>query len=265
MIPCLNIHKLGGRVLSRKILLVVLLTLLLLLATGCTNIDEPIDPQGGIWDRYFVYPLAWSLDYFAQLLNPSGDVAKHQYGWAIVIVTIILRLLTLPLMIKQIKSSRVMASLQPEIQKIREKYQKDQQKLQEETMKLFQKHNVNPLAGCLPILVQMPILIAFYHAIYRHELIPDHVFLGILLGEPFWLLALLAGLTTYLQQKVMGVQQNNPQMQVMLVVMPIMITVFAFYFPAALSLYWVIGNIFTIIQTYFMRDQYQLGQEGTAK
>src|SRR5690606_26726338 len=135
----------------------------ILLASGCTNIEAPIDPEGGIWDRYFVYPLARALDYFAKLLNPSGDVAYDHYGWAIIIVTIILRLLTLPLMIKQIKSSRMMAALQPEMQKIREKYQKDQQKMQQETMKLFQQHNVNPLAGCLPILVQMPILIAFYH------------------------------------------------------------------------------------------------------
>ena len=87
------------------------MSLFILLASGCTNIEAPIDPEGGIWDRYFVYPLAWSLDYFAKLLNPSGDVAYDQYGWAIIIVTIILRLLTLPLMVKQIKSSRVMASL----------------------------------------------------------------------------------------------------------------------------------------------------------
>lgn len=249
---------------SRKILLVLMMSVFMMMAAGCTNIEAPINPEGGIWDKYFVYPLAWTLDYFAKLLNPSGDVAFDQYGWSIIIVTILIRLLTLPLMIKQIKSSKMMAALQPEMQKVREKFKNDQQKMQQETMKLFQQNNVNPLAGCLPILVQMPILIAFYHSIYRHEFIPSHTFLGIELGEAFWLLALLAGLTTYLQQKVMGAQAN-PQMQIIMVVMPIMITVFAFYFPAALSLYWVVGNIFTITQTYFIKDKYNLNREGAAK
>ncbi|WP_236838922.1 membrane protein insertase YidC [Caldalkalibacillus salinus] len=248
---------------ARRILLVAILFMFLFMLTGC-NIEEPINPENGIWDRYFVYPLAWTLEYFAELFNSTDDRMLDRYGWSIIVVTIIIRLLTLPLMVKQLKSSKMMQALQPEMQKIREKYKTDQQKLQQETMKLFQKHNVNPLAGCLPILVQMPILIAFYHAIFRHELIPGHTFLGIELGEPFWGLAILAGITTYGQQKMMGAQ-SNPQMRILMVILPVMITVFAFYFPAALSLYWVIGNLFTITQTYFMKDMYNLNQEGAAK
>lgn len=248
---------------SRKYILVLVLLAIVILATGC-NFEEPIDPENGIWDRYFVFPLAWSLDYFAQVLNPSGEHAQDRYGWAIVIVTIIIRLFTLPLMVKQLKTSKRMQALQPEMQKIKEKYKKDQQKMQQETMGLFQKHDVNPLAGCFPILVQMPILIAFYHAIYRHQEIPDYTFFWIQLGEPFWLLAILAGATTYLQQKMMGMQAN-PQMKILMVILPVMITVFAFYFPAALSLYWVVGNLFTITQTYFMKDMYKLKPEVATK
>jgi YidC/Oxa1 family membrane protein insertase len=158
----------------------------------------------------------------------------------------------------------MMQAIQPEMMKIREKYQKDQQKLQQETMKLFSKHNVNPFASCLPILVQMPILLAFYHAIWRHDVIPNYEFFGIALGAPFWGLAILSGITTYTQQKMMGMQAN-PQMKILLVIMPIMITIFGFYFPAALTLYWVIGNLFTIVQTYFMKDMYKLKQEVASK
>src|SRR5699024_11729659 len=103
------------------------------------------------------------------------------YDIAIIIVTIIIQLILLQLNVKQIRSSKAMQDIQPKLKALQEKYQsKDastQQKLQQETMELFQKHGVNPLAGCLPILVQMPILIAMYHAIMRTEAIKAGNFL----------------------------------------------------------------------------------------
>lgn len=256
--------------LAKKLLLLAVLFSLLALA-GCSSYDqlEPIDPENGIWDKYFVYPLSWTLDYFARLFNTTDNPENDRYGWSIVVVTIILRIIILPLMIKQIKTSRAMQELQPEIIKLREKYQKNQERLQQEMMKLFQKHNINPMAGCLPVLVQMPILIAFYHAIMRNEHIATHSFLWLTdLGspDPWYILPVLAGLTTYLQQKVMGAQtQGNPQMQVLMVVLPVMIGLFAIYFPSALSLYWVVGNLFSIAQSYLMRDMYKLRQEVASK
>jgi YidC/Oxa1 family membrane protein insertase len=252
--------------LSRKILLVFVLLAFVLIATGC-NFEQEIDPESGFWDKYFVYPLSWTLDYFATILNTTGNEKLQNYGLSIVIVTILLRLLTLPLMIKQLKSSKMMQALQPEMQKIREKFKSDQQKMQQETMKLFQTHNVNPLAGCLPILVQMPILIAFYHAIMRNSHIANHTFLWLPdLGapDPFYILPVLAGVTTYYQQKMMGMNAN-PQMKMLMVILPFMIGIFALQFASALSLYWVVGNLFTITQTYFMKDMYKLNQEGAAK
>jgi YidC/Oxa1 family membrane protein insertase len=185
---------------------------------------------------------------------------NDSYGISIIIVTILIRLVLLPLMIKQTKSSKAMQALQPEMQKLREQYsskdQKTQQKLQQETMALFQKHGVNPLAGCFPILIQMPILIAFYHAIMRTGEIASHTFLWVDLGapDPYFILPLVAGITTFIQQKIMMVgAAQNPQMTMMLYIMPVMIVVFAFNFPAALSLYWVVGNIFMIIQTFLIK------------
>ena len=92
-----------------------------------------------------------------------------------------------------------MQELQPEMQKIREKYKNDPQKAQQETMAIFQKNGVNPLAGCLPMLVQMPILIAFYHAIIRTEAIKEQSFLWLTLGEkdPYYILPIVAAITTY--------------------------------------------------------------------
>jgi YidC/Oxa1 family membrane protein insertase len=240
--------------LKRRILFISLIGLLLAL-TGCTQTNQPITAESeGFWNQYIVYPLSWLITYVANLFNEN-------YGLSIIIVTILIRLAILPLMIKQTQNSKAMQALQPELQALREKYsskdQKTQQKLQQETMALFQKHGVNPLAGCFPILIQMPILIGFYHAIMRTQEIANHNFLWFDLGkpDPFYILPIVAGITTFIQQKIMmaGTENQNPQMAMMLWIMPVMIVIFAINFPAALSLYWVVGNIFMIIQTILIK------------
>jgi len=239
---------------KKYVLLFALIGLALLLA-GCTEINEPITAESeGIWNTIFVYPLSWVITKIAVFLNNS-------YGLSIIIVTVLIRLAILPLSVKQIKSSRAMQEIQPKLQELQKKYSsKDantQQKLQQETMELFQRNGVNPLAGCLPIFVQMPILIAMYHAIMRTTEISNYQFLWFELGSPDYILPFLVGGFTFLQQKLMMSFQNtstqNPQlamqMNLMLYMMPIMIGVMTFFFPAALGLYWATGNIFMIFQT----------------
>lgn len=254
----------------KRILIMLLLGIVMLLLAGCGSSQNvhPIDPNPehvtGIWDKYFVWPLSW-------LIRESAMVLGGSYGLGILVATIIIRLIVLPLMVKQIKSSKKMQELQPELQKIREKHKNDPQKAQQETMLLFQKNNVNPLAGCFPLIVQMPILIAFYNAISRTQDIKTHSFLWMSLGnpDPYYILPILAAITTFLQQKMMGnTMQSNPQMQMMLYMMPLMILAIAVTLPSALSLYWVYGNLFTIVQTYFLyrdKDKKLSPKEGTAK
>lgn len=230
------------------------LLFLVIVLAGCST-KQPITPEStGFWSEYVVYPLSW-------VITEVADFFGENYGISIIIVTLAIRLILLPLMIKQTKSSIMMQRIQPEIKALREKYSskdaKTQQKLQQETMQLFQKHGANPLAGCMPLIIQMPILLGFYHAIMRTEAIKEHNFLWFDLGnaDPYYILPIIAGITTYLQQKIMmGGMDNsaNPQMKMMLYIMPIMIVVFAVSFPAALSLYWVVGNLFMIAQTYFI-------------
>ncbi|ALC88514.1 OxaA precursor [Bacillus sp. FJAT-18017] len=239
---------------SKRIFTFIGLFSFVLFLTGCTEVNKPITAEStGFWNEYIVYPLSWLIIEGAELLWGS-------FGLSIIAVTILIRLAILPLMIKQTKSTKAMQALQPEMKKLQEKYsskdQKTQQKLQQETMALFQKHGVNPMAGCFPLFVQMPILIGFYHAISRTRAIADHNFLWFDLGDkdPYYILPLVAGLTTFIQQKMsMAGMPDNPQMQMMLWMMPLMIIIFAINFPAALSLYWVVGNIFMIVQTYFIK------------
>lgn len=246
-----------------KVFIYVMLIGVVVLLAGCGQINTPITAEStGVWNKYFVFPMSTVIIYFAKLFG--------SYGLSIVVVTLIIRLFLLPLNVKQLKSSKAMQDIQPEIKELQKKYsskdQKTQQKLQEETMALFQKHGVNPLAGCLPIFVQMPILIAMYHAIMRTEAIQGHTFLWFALDSPDYVLPLIAGAATFLQQKLMmagSPAAQNPQMVAMLYMMPIMITVFAFFFPAALALYWVVGNIFMVVQTIFIRRPMMKDQAST--
>lgn len=240
----------------KKVVAISSLVFLTVLLAGCTNLNEPINAQStGIWSKYFVYPLSEFIIFVAKTLWNS-------YGLAIIVTTIIVRLVLMPLMAKQVKSSQAMQELQPKIKELQQKYsskdQNTQKKLQEEQMKLFQENKVNPLAGCLPILIQMPILFAFYQAIMRTQQIKTQSFLWFQLGnsDPYYILPVIAAVTTFLQQKIMmgRMGNTNPQMAMMMYVFPIMIAIPAFYFPSALALYWVVGNIFMIFQTYIIYE-----------
>src|SRR5690606_28209467 len=199
--------------------------------------------------------LSLMIKYFADMFSGS-------FGWAIVVVTIIIRLIILPLNIKQIKSSQAMQAIQPELKALQEKYSskdaKTQQKLQEETMKLFQKHGVNPFSGCLPIFIQMPILIAMYHAIMRTEEIKQGTFLWFSIGSPDYILPIIAAIFTFIQQTLMmaiTTAQHSSQLAVMVYSMPNTIAAFAFSSPAARASSWVVGIIFMAVQCLSIRKR----------
>ncbi len=217
------------------------------LLAGCTEFDQPISSKSeGFWNEFIVWPLVSLIKYFADTLGT--------YALGIIAVTIIIRLCILPLTIKQVKSSKKMQEIQPKLKELQVKYaSKDaetQKKYQQEMMSLMQTSGVNPLAGCLPILIQMPILIGFYHAISRMNATSAYdlgTFLGVPLAESSIILAVLAGLIQFVVIMT-GPAIDNPQMKMMMYIMPLMIIGFGMVLPAALSLYWVVGNIISVIQ-----------------
>ncbi|OQP07080.1 hypothetical protein B1690_03965 [Geobacillus sp. 46C-IIa] len=235
--------------------LVVLLGVALLLS-GCSR-NEPIDEHSqGIWNHYFVYPLS-------KLLLTLGHWFGDNYGIAIIVLTLIVRFCLLPLILKQFRTSMAMQKLRPELLKLQEKYKsKDpetQRKLQQEMMQLYQKHGVNPASGCLPVLIQMPIFMALYYAISRTQEIKTHSFLWVELGhrDPYFILPVLAALTTFISLRLSPsmTQEQMPQMAMMSYMMPVMIFIGASSVPSALSLYWVVGGCFSIIQSLILRSQ----------
>lgn len=244
---------------TSKILILIALTTVILSAcsgqqTGGTHI--------GFFQQYFVSPFTLLIETAAQLFNGS-------YGLAIILITLLIRLVLMPLMLKQYKTQmgmkEKMDALKPEMEAIQkklkvEKDSKKKQELQQEMMGLYQKHGVNPLnMGCLPILIQMPILTGFYYAIRGSKEIATHQFLWFNLGHPDIALTLIAGAIYYFQFKVSQVtmpQQQQEQMKYMGLLSPIMIIAFSMGAPSALPLYWVVGGTFLILQTYLSRKLY---------
>jgi YidC/Oxa1 family membrane protein insertase len=196
---------------------------------------------------------------------------NYSYGVAIILVTAIIRILLIPLSSKQTKSTLKMNELQPESQKIQARYKNDPQKSQEELMKLYREKGVNPLGGCLPLLIQWPILIALYYVFNTLQGINGVSFLWIkdlagtanLRDFTTWILPILSGLTTYYTGVIMSPPSSSNQSQqvsTMNMGMSIFLVIMSWNFKAALVLYWVTTNIFQIGQTLVFKKIYEKRQ-----
>ncbi len=197
-----------------------------------------------------------AVNLFSDFINLVAHYVGGDYGIALIIVTVIIRLLTMPLMLTSLRNSKKMQLLRPQMQELKEKYGKEPKKYQEETMALYRAEGINPLAGCMPMIVQFVVLTLLYRAIYTDHAMLYSNFLGVLpLGAPdhTFILPVLAGVTSYFQQKLTMVQMDPSQQRLLQYLFPIMIFFFAMRAFAALSLYWVFSNLFTIAQMYFIK------------
>jgi len=213
------------------------------------------------------------------VLIALSHILGGSFGGAIVVLTIIVRLISWPLTKRQLKSSKAMQEMQPKIQELQKKYGKNQQKLQQETMKLYKEAGVNPL-GCLwPMLVQLPIWIALYqaimgalattpesllglaHRLYSWDIVNQAIplsstFLWLdLAGQGDIILAIIVGGTMWVQQKMTQAPAVDPRQQstsrMMLLMMPLLFGFISLLVPSGLALYWAASNIIGIITQYF--------------
>ncbi|MDP9727902.1 YidC/Oxa1 family membrane protein insertase [Alicyclobacillus tolerans] len=218
----------------------------LLSVTGCGLYPaKPGDWPHNAWGDILKF-VSSVLDFFAK--HAGG------YGISLLIVTFIVRLIIFPLMINQLRSMRKMQELQPQMQKIRSQFKGDNKRIQEETMKLYQTAGVNPLGGCFPLLLQLPIIYALYGAIYGSRQLHEAVFLGVHLGQPDpnYIFPILAALTQLLSTWL-TMRGQPTQQKAMLFVTPIMVLFIGLRLPSGLALYWIYTNIFTSIQTWLMK------------
>ena len=197
--------------------------------------------------------MSYIRQFLTFLLNTT-DKYVGNFGVSIIIVTILIKIMLLPLTLKQDKSMKEMKKLQPELEKIKEKYANDKQMLNIKTMELYKEHKVNPLGGCLPLLLQLPILFALF-GVLRNGIIPkDSSFLWLKLSVPdqFYVLPVLNGAVSFFQQKLMGSADSNPQMKNMMYIFPIMMIMFSLKMPSGLQLYWLTSSILAVVQQYFI-------------
>ena len=194
------------------------------------------------------------LKQFLALLLTTTDKYVGNFGVSIIVVTILIKIALLPLTLKQDKSMKEMKKIQPELEKLKEKYANDKQMLNIKTMELYKEHKVNPLGGCLPLLIQLPILIALF-GVLRNGIIPqDSSFLWLKLPDkdPYYILPILNGAVSFFQQKLMGSADSNPQMKNMMYIFPIMMIMISYKMPSGLQLYWLTSSILAVVQQYFI-------------
>ncbi len=241
--------------LKKKLLLSAEMMTLLLILSGCMQYDENKNPTGLIYD-YLVVPTGKLIVMLAEFL--SGN-----YGLAIIVITIVVRLAIMPMNVNQIKKSMVqqekMKYIKPELEDIKFRQQnaqtpEEKAAVSQEMMALYKENNISMTGGvgCLPILIQMPIFTAMYQAVNLTPEIAQSTFLGINLGDKSPLLAILAGVAYLIQGYVSTIgmpEETKSQMKTMMLMNPIMILMFSWSSPAGLALYWLAGGIFAALQT----------------
>jgi YidC/Oxa1 family membrane protein insertase len=229
-----------------------------------------------LWNLVILRPMLNGLLALASILPEEVE-----FGLAIIILTLVVRVASTPLVMRQLKSTKAMQEMQPKVQELQKKYGKNKQKLQQEMMKVYKEAGVNPIGCMWPMLVQFPIWIALYQSImralattpenllglaqhlYSSERIAQAIpvnshFLWLDLGQPdrTLILAILVGGTMWVQQKMTTAPSADPRQQstssTMLLMMPLMFGMFTMMFPSGLPLFWLVSNLIGIATQYFV-------------
>ena len=212
------------------------------------GLEDAID--FGSWLKWLAMPMLIVLKFFNQFIN--------NYGISIIVLTILIKIIFWPLGNKSYASMKEMQKLQPKMQEMREKYKNDKQRLSQETMALYKAHKVNPLGGCLPMVIQIPVFFGLYKTLlYAIELRHSPFFWWIqdLSGkDPYYITPIIMGATMFIQQK-MTPMGGDPMQQKLMLFMPVIFTFLFLNFPAGLVIYWLFNNIISIGQQYYINKR----------
>lgn len=249
----------------KRTLLMLGIVSLVFILSACSN--KPITNQStGIWDGLIVLNFSRAIIWLANLFGGS-------YGVGIIVFTIIIRVILLPLMIFQTRSMRKTQEVQPQLKALQKKYSsKDREtmaKLQAEQQKLYSEAGINPLMGCLPALVQLPIIWALYQAIWRTAVLRSGTFLWLQLGhkDPYFILPILAALATFLSSwlTTKSAPETNSMNMMMVVGMPVVVFFTALNVASSLSLYWTVSYVFQVGQTLLIQNPWKIQAERDEK
>jgi len=203
------------------------------------NLDKAIDYG---WFTVIAIPILYALKFFYSILG--------NYGLAIILLTIVIKLMMHPINIKSLKSMKAMQQLQPKLKELQAKYKDNKERLNQETMQLFKAHKVNPMGGCLPMLLQLPIYIALYKVLWNSiELYHAPFFWfykDLAAPDPYMITPIILGVFMVAQQKLMPSASADPAQKKMMMIMPIMFTVFMIFLPVGLVVYILVNTVMTV-------------------
>ncbi|MEK5330994.1 MULTISPECIES: membrane protein insertase YidC [unclassified Lysinibacillus] len=243
----------------KNLKLLSMLGLVVFVLSGC----QAVENKEGFFYSVFVKPMEFLLEFF------GNDIFSGSYGLAIIAITVLIRLVLMPIMLKNYRQQQLMKSkmdaFKPEMEAVQKKMKEaktkeEQTQYQQEMMALYQKHGVNPLnMGCLPMLIQMPIIMGLYFSILYSADVKSHEFLWFSLGSPDIVMTIIAGIVYLVQARVSlwtVPEQQKKQMKMFIYISPIMIVFISMSSMAALPLYWSVSGALLILQTYIGRKYY---------
>jgi YidC/Oxa1 family membrane protein insertase len=230
------------------------------LAAAAPGLEYAVDYG---WLTIVAKPLFWVLSKINGLV--------HNWGVAIILLTVLIKALFFPLSAASYKSMAQMRELAPRLQAMKEKFGDDKQKMQQAMMELYRTEKINPMGGCLPILVQIPVFIALYWTLLGSVELRHAPFFGWIQDlsaiDPFYVLPILMGATMIIQTYLNPAPTDPLQAKIMKI-MPVVFSVFFFFFPAGLVLYWLVNNILSIWQQWYVNKSIHaaaLAKKGNAK
>ncbi|HHW12204.1 MAG TPA: YidC/Oxa1 family membrane protein insertase [Firmicutes bacterium] len=194
----------------------------------------------------------------ANILTFFHDTLGVGWGMAIILLTLLVKVVLFPFTLSQIRSMEGLKKIQPEMKKIQEKYKHNPEEQQRKVMELYQKHKVNPFGGCLPLLLQLPILFALFNVLrvpenYNLDFTNAYFLtMDLTKSHSYWLLAAISGLTSYLQQKMTTVSTTDPSQSTLMYVMPVFMGYVTYTLKAGIGVYWVASTVIGIVQQWII-------------
>ena len=209
------------------------------------------------WFTFIAKPMFWLLSKFYTMVG--------NWGWAIVILTILIRLILSPLTYKAMISMNKLKDLAPKMKEIREKYKNDPQKMQAQVMDLYRKHGANPMGGCLPMILQIPVFFAIYRVLLNAIELQGAPWIlwidNLAIKDPYFILPIIMGAAMYIQQRLTPTSFTDPMQEKIMKFLPVIFIFFFMTFPAGLTLYWCVNNIFALIQQIIINKMFKKRKE----
>ena len=204
-----------------------------------------------------------SKPFFKVLLWINDYVGN--WGWAIIIFTLLVKLILFPLSYKGMMSMQKLKDLAPKMKELKEKYKGDSAKMNVKMMEMYKKHGANPMGGCLPLLLQIPVFFALYRVLLNADELQGAPWIlwieNLAAMDPYFVLPILMGASMWFQQRITPTTMQDPLQEKIFKWFPVIMTVFFIYFPSGLVLYWLVNNLFTIAQQYFINHMYAKQKE----